>query len=176
MFRRLFTSSHVTGLPCEPEGCRWFAGFGNVRRSQGSSTQDDEQHDRPGAQKYLAIVPVVHPHTAVIRPPPIRCVMPTARAAPTDRSRIFPVHAAGPRSLMVTTTLRPPWVTVQRVRQGPMSRHHGVLIEALVGCGFRSGLLAIEGRHPGEATAGSGKRWHASGRPLRQLVPEQTWH
>ncbi|MEA2885663.1 MAG: hypothetical protein QOD11_23 [Bradyrhizobium sp.] len=54
--------------------------------------------------------------SAVTRPTPAP-VRPTARAAPVERSRTRP-RINGPRSLMVTTTLRPPWVTRSLVPNG----------------------------------------------------------
>src|SRR5438445_13566951 len=44
-------------------------------------------------------------------------VRPTARAAPVERSRTRPLMK-GPRSLIVTTTLLPPWVTRSLVPNG----------------------------------------------------------
>src|SRR6201996_7849700 len=54
--------------------------------------------------------------SATTRPTPAP-VMPTARAAAVDRSRTRP-RTNGPRSLMVTTTLRPPWLPLRRVPNG----------------------------------------------------------
>jgi hypothetical protein len=54
--------------------------------------------------------------SAVTRPPPAP-VRPTARAAPVERSRTRP-RMNGLRSLTVTTTLRPPWVTRSLVPNG----------------------------------------------------------
>src|SRR5258707_15728970 len=54
--------------------------------------------------------------SAVTRPTPAP-VRPTARAAPVDRSSTRP-RMNGPRSLTVTTTLRPPWVTRSLVPNG----------------------------------------------------------
>jgi len=52
--------------------------------------------------------------SATTRPTPGR---PIARAAPLDRSSTRP-RMNGPRSLMVTTTLRSPWVTLSLVPNG----------------------------------------------------------
>ena len=54
--------------------------------------------------------------SAVILPTPAS-IRPTARAAAVERSRIRP-FMNGPRSLTVTTTLRPPWVTRSLVPKG----------------------------------------------------------
>src|SRR5450631_1526449 len=54
--------------------------------------------------------------SATTRPTPAP-VRPITRAAPVDRSRTRP-RMNGPRSLTVTTTLRPPWVTLSLVPNG----------------------------------------------------------
>src|SRR6195952_900802 len=54
--------------------------------------------------------------SAMTRPTPAP-VRPTARAAPVERSSTRP-RMKGPRSLTVTTTLRPPWVTLSLVPNG----------------------------------------------------------
>src|SRR3954470_127972 len=55
-----------------------------------------------------------HMTSAATPPRPPRAM---ARAAPVDRSSTRP-RTNGPRSLMVTTTLRPPWVTLSLVPKG----------------------------------------------------------
>ena len=55
--------------------------------------------------------------SATTRPTPLARVNPTALAAPADRSSTRPLMN-GPRSLIVTTMLRPPWVTFSLVPNG----------------------------------------------------------
>ena len=96
--------------------------------------------------------------SAVTRPTPAP-VRPTARAAAVDRSSTRP-RMNGPRSLTVTTTLRPPWVTLSLVPNGSerWAAGHGVLIEALARGGLAAGFVAVKGGHPREAASGARRR------------------
>src|SRR5258708_6610055 len=68
------------------------------------------------ARTHRRLPPACRPPGPPPRPPPAP-VSPTARAAPVDRSSTRP-RMKGPRSLTVTTTLRPPWVTLSLVPNG----------------------------------------------------------
>ena len=112
--RRRSAELFVDAMQCETKSppslaTAGFFGMQQVPRRLPDATLTDA-HEK-GVQR-----PRSHRTSAVTRPTPAP-VRPTSRAAAVERSRTRPC-TNGPRSLTVTTTLRPPWVTRSLVPNG----------------------------------------------------------